>query len=90
MVWYHVTEFESADSTLDDNPFAGHRSEANGKISVKLPPNAWLCWKLEKLNLTLTIDYLSHSTDANGLCKDQVVNDPHSQRWCDVYSEKKK
>ena len=44
---------------------------------------------MEKLNLTLTEGYPKHSTDINGLSKDQFVKVPHTQKWYDVYSDKK-
>ena len=88
MAWHQVPEFEIAASSQDDNPFADPRSQATSKISVKLPPDDWLCWQLEKLNLTLTESYARRGTDAKGLCKDQFVKTP-TLRWYDVYSEKK-
>ena len=36
MAWHHVPEFESSAFSQDDDPFAGPRSQATGKISVKL------------------------------------------------------
>ena len=38
-------------------PFVGTRKSAAGMISVKLPSDDWLCYKLEKFNLTLTEGY---------------------------------
>ena len=73
-----MPKFESEVSSQDDNPFAGIRSQAHGKVSVKLPPDDWLCRKLEKLNLTRIEGYPSLHTDTIGLCKDQFVKVPNT------------
>ena len=90
MGWHQMPKFNSSASFHDHNSFASPKSQTTGRISVKLPPDDWLCQKLEKLNLTLTECYPSPSIDANRLCKDQFVKvPPHTQRWHDVYSERK-
>ena len=53
MGWSHIPEMDSAASTSDDNPFAGPKTVAPGKVSVKMPTEDWLCRKLAKLNITL-------------------------------------
>ena len=37
----------------------------------------------------LTRDCPTRDTDTNGLSKDQFVKVPHTQKWYDVYSDKK-
>ena len=44
---------------------------------------------MEKLNLTLTKGYPTHSSDTSGLCRDQFIKVHRTQKWYDVYSEKK-
>ena len=51
MGWSQVLEFDSASSSLDDNPFAGSRIPNTSKVSVKVPVDEWLCRKFEKLTL---------------------------------------
>ena len=52
---------------------------------IKMSSDDWLCWKVEKLNLTFAEGYPTCSTDTIGLSKDQFVKVPHTQRWYDVY-----
>ena len=59
MGWNQVLECETSTSSQEDNPLTGLRSQSTGKISVKLPCDDWLCWKLEKLHLALTEGYPS-------------------------------
>ena len=66
MNWKQVPEFESS-AESHDNPIGGSRSLSTGKLSVKLPPGEFLCWKLGKLNLTLSEGYPARGSDANGL-----------------------
>ena len=51
MAWTQIPEFDSASSSLDDNPFAGTRTSHTSKVSVMVPVYDWFCWKFEKLNL---------------------------------------
>ena len=53
MGWHNIPEFETVSSS-EDNPFAGARVQPTGKVLVKLPVDDWLCWKMDKLNLTIT------------------------------------
>ena len=50
MGWHQIPDFDSASSSLDDNPFASSRVKPTGKVSVKLPVDEWLCRKYERLN----------------------------------------
>ena len=45
-----------------------------------MPMDEWLCSKMGKLNLTLTEGYLSRSSEAGGLLKDQFVRPPGLKR----------
>ena len=74
--WNQIPKFETSASSQDDNPFAGPRSQAASKISVKLPSDHWLGQKLEKSNLTLTEGYPSCSSDANRLFKTSLSRYP--------------
>ena len=86
--WHQIPEFDSVSST-DDNPFAGSRAKPNGKVSVKLPVDDWLCRKMEKLNLTVAEGYRSKNTQTAGLLRDQFVKTPRSSRWYDMQADKK-
>ena len=59
MGWHQIPDFDSASSSLDDNPFAGSQVKPTGKVSVKLLVDEWLCLKFEKLNLTVAEGYPS-------------------------------
>ena len=50
MGWKQVPEFDSASSTLDDNPFAGTRSQPTVKVSVKVQVDEWLTGKWNYIN----------------------------------------
>ena len=50
---------DAATSTTDDNPFAGPKVQAPGKVLVQMPTDDWLCKKLSKLHLTLVEIYPS-------------------------------
>ena len=81
MRWHQIPDFDSASSTLDDNPFAGSRVKPTGKVSVKVPVDEWLCRKFEKLNLTVSEGYPSRNTETGGLLRDtqafQMVRDAY-------------
>ena len=57
MGWSHIPDIDSTATTSEDNPFAGPKTVAPGKVSVKMPTEEWLCRKLGKLNLTLVEGY---------------------------------
>ena len=73
MGWHQVSKFDSSSSSLDDNPFAGTRTQPTGIISVKLPSDDQLCKKVEKLNITIAEGYPSRNSEISGLMKDQLV-----------------
>ena len=69
-------------------PFAGSRVQPAGKVSVKLLVDAWLCKKMEKLNVTITEGYPARNTETAGLLKDQFIKPPWSSRWYGMHTEK--
>ena len=86
MGWTHIPDLEFSPQSRTDNPWAGHRSQSVGKISVDLPPEDWLCRKLETLNLVLIEGYPSKSSDPGGLHVDQFLRPPKSQsRWYGIH-----
>ena len=86
MGWTHIPDLEFSPQSRTDNPWAGHRSQPVGKISVDLPPEDWLCRKLETLNLVLIEGYPSKSSDPGGLHVDQFLRPPKSQsRWYGIH-----
>ena len=51
--WSHIPDFEAAVGDTDnrsDNPWKGKHPRCTGKVSVELPADDWLCYKMEKLN----------------------------------------
>ena len=89
MGWHQIPDYDSASSSLDDNPFAHSRAKPTGKVSVKLPVDEWLCQKFEKLNLTVAKGYPSRNTETGGLLRDQFVKTPRSSKWYDIHTVKK-
>ena len=82
MGWTHIPDIESAAGSSDGHPFAGPKMETQGKVSVHLPTDEWLCRKISKLNLTLTDEYPSRGAEAGGLHRDQFLKPPTSQaKW---------
>ena len=79
MGWSHIPDLEYTPATRADNPWIGHRAQPVGKVSVLLPPEDWLCKKLENLNLVLIDGYPSKSSEPGGLHMDQYLR-PKSQR----------
>ena len=57
MGWSHIPDLEYSPASKTDNPRVGHRAQPVGKVSVVLPPEDWLCRKLETLNLVLIEGY---------------------------------
>ena len=86
--WHQISDFNSASSSLDDNPFAGSRAKPTGKVSVKFPVDEWLCRKFERLNVTVAEGYPSRNTETGGLLRDQFVNPPRSLKWYDILSDR--
>ena len=89
MGWHRIPDFDSASSSLDDNPFAGSRVKPTGKVSVKLLVDEWLCRKFEKLNLTVSKGYPSRNTETGGLLRDQYGKTPRPSRWYEMHTDKK-
>ena len=64
------------------NPWTGKHPKRPTRISVAMPPDNWLCQKLERLNLTVAEGYSSRAQDSAGLKKDQFIKVLKSQsRW---------
>ena len=88
MGWTHIADLEYSPTSCTDNPWTGHRSQPVGKVSVLLPPEDWLCKKLEnmKFNLVLIEGYPSKSSEPGGLHMDQFLRPPKSQsRWYGIH-----
>ena len=81
MRWNHIPTFESDLSEPDksNNPWKGKLPKRPARISVAMPPDDWLCQKLEKLNTVVVEGYPSRAQDSAGLKKDQFVKVPKSQ-----------
>ena len=89
MGWSHIPVYESDLSELDksNNPWKRKNPKKPARISVAMPPDDWLCQKLEKLNATVSEGYPSRAQDSAGLKKDQFVKIPRSQsRWYWMYT----
>ena len=83
--WTHIPDFEPAVGDTDnrsDNPWKGKHPRRTGKVSVELPADDWLCYKMEKLNTRAAEGYPSRSQEAAGLKLDQFIRTPKSQsKW---------
>ena len=86
MGWSSVPEFDTP-SAQSDNPFAGLQQPAPTKVSIRLPPDEWLCKKLDSLNLTIKEGYPSRSADSGGLIRDQFLKMPTTRRWYGMHSD---
>ena len=73
MGWNHIPTFESDLSEPDksNNPWKGKLPKRPTRISVAMPPDDWLCQKLEKLNTVVAEGYPSRAQDSAGLKKDK-------------------
>ena len=83
MGWHHIPTFETTCSELgkSNNPWKGKNPRKPTRVSVAMPPDDWLCQKLERLNLT-AVGYPSRSQDSAGLKRDQFIKVPKSQsKW---------
>ena len=90
MGWTHIPDIESAAGSSEDNPFVGPKMQTQGKVSVHLPTDEWLCRKISKLNLTLTDGYPSRGAEAGGLHRDQFLKPPRSQaKWYGAHQQTK-
>ena len=88
MGWNHIPTFESDLSEPDksNNPWKGKLPKRPARVSVAMPPDDWLCQKLEKLNTVVAEGYPSRAQDSAGLKKDQFVKVPKSQnRWYQMH-----
>ena len=88
MGWNHIPTFESDLSEPDksNNPWKGKLPKRPARISVAMPPDDWLCQKLENLNTVVAEGYPSRAQDFAGLKKDQFVKVPKSQsRWYQMH-----
>ena len=84
MGWHHIPTFETDYTEPDksNNPWMGKNPNKPTRISVAMPPDDWLCQKLERLNLTVAEGYPSRSQDSAGLKRDQFVKVPKTQsKW---------
>ena len=84
MGWHHIPAFETDYSEPDksSNTWKGKNPRKPTRISVAMPPDDWLCQKLERLNWTVAEGYPSRSQDSAGLKRDQFVKVPKSQeKW---------
>ena len=84
MGWHHIPAFETNFSEPDksNNPWKGKNPRKPTRISVAMPPDDWLCQKLERLNLTVAEGYPSRSQDSAGFKRDQFIKVPKSQeKW---------
>ena len=85
MGWSHIPDIDSTATTSEDNPFAGPKTVAPGKVSVKMPTEEWLC-----RNLTLVEGYPSCGSEAGGLAKDGFLRPAKSQsKWYGLFSDHK-
>ena len=89
MGWTHIPDFESDLNEPDKshNPWKGKIPKRPARISVAMPPDDWLCQKLEWLNTVVAEGYPSRAQDSAGLKKDQFVKIPNSQaRWYQMHT----
>ena len=89
MGWSHIPVYESDLSEPDksNNPWKGKKPKQPARISMAMPPDDWLCQKLERLNTTVAEGYPSRAQDSAGLKKDQFVKIPRSQsRWYQMHT----
>ena len=89
--WNHIPVFEADFSEPDksNNPWKGKVPRRPSRVSVAMPPDDWLCQKLERLNTTVAEGYPSRSQDSSGLKKDQFIKMPKSQaRWYQMHTLK--
>ena len=91
MGWTHIPDFESDLNEPDksNNPWKGKNPKRPARISVDMPPDDWLCQKLERLNTVVAKGYPSRAQDSAGLKRDQFLKVPKSQaRWYQMYTIK--
>ena len=84
MGWHHIPTFETTYSEPDksNNPWKGKNPRKPTRVSVAMPPDDWLCQKLQKPNLMAVEGYPSRLQDSAGLKRDQFIKVPKSQsKW---------
>ena len=89
--WNHIPVFEADFSEPDksNNPWKGKVPRRPARVSVAMPPDDWLCQKLERLNTAVAEGYPSRSQDSSGLKKDQFIKMPKSQaHWYQMHTLK--
>ena len=87
MRWNYISDLKYTVSSHSDNPWTGNQSQPVGKISVDMPPEGWLCHKLESLNLIVCAGYQIRGTESGRLHRDQFICPPKSQsRWLSLHS----
>ena len=66
--WMHIPDFEASAGNMDrsDNPWNGKHPRMTAKVSIELPADDWLCYKMEKLNTRAAEGYPSRSQEAGG------------------------
>ena len=82
MGWDYIPVFESDLSEPDksNNPWRGKHPRKPARISVAMPPDDWICRKLERLNTTVAEGYPSRA-------QDQFIKIPKSQsRWYQMHT----
>ena len=83
--WSNIPDFEATVGDTDnrsDNPRKGKYPRSTGKVSVELPADDWLCYKMEKLNTRAAEGHPSRAQEAAGLKQDQFIRTPKSQaKW---------
>ena len=91
MGWTHIPDFESDLNEPDksNNPWKRKNPKRPAHISVDMPPDDWLCQKLERLNTVVAEGDPSRAQDSAGLKRDQFIKVPKSQaRWYQMYTIK--
>ena len=83
--WTFIPDFEPAVGDTDnesDNPRKGIHPRRTGKVSIELPADDWLYYKMVKLNTRAAKGYPSHSQEVAGLKIDQFIRTPKNQsKW---------
>ena len=79
MGWHHIPTFESdySEPNKSNNLWKGKQPRKPTRISVAMPPDDWLCQKLECLNCNRRIPVAAQ--DSAGLKRDQFIKVPKSQ-----------
>ena len=91
MGWNHIPVFEADFSEPDksNNPWKGKVPKRQACVSLAMPPDNWLCQKLEHLNTTVAEGYPSRSHDSGDLKKDQFIKMPKLQAcWYQMHTIK--